>query len=142
MTFKRRFFLLSPASHGVTLRDKLLNAHPQVTALGDTLPPNAFDQICGCGRRVSVCPFWQAEKEDTGAAGHKGARRNMLDMYPGGAGSWLGRLAYNDFMSFWATPAILRGRHRKDTLARFRAEFESLSGFGTQAHTFAWAGIR
>src|SRR5680860_1773785 len=58
--FDKTFFVLSPSYHGATLLAKLINAHPEVTALGDTMPSNRFDQVCGCGTRVSACHFWQA----------------------------------------------------------------------------------
>ena len=54
--FTKTFFVLSPSYHGATLLSKLLNAHPEVTALGDTYPSNQFDQICGCRRRYPPLP--------------------------------------------------------------------------------------
>lgn len=58
--FERRYFVLAPNFQGSTLLAKLLNLHPDITALGDTYPTNLFDQICGCGQRVSSCEFWQS----------------------------------------------------------------------------------
>lgn len=76
--FETTYFVLSPSYHGATLLAKLLNAHPELTALGDTYPSNAFDQVCGCGEYVSACPFWQGIKKDTDAARHGERTRNML----------------------------------------------------------------
>jgi hypothetical protein len=47
--FDRVFFVLAPSYHGATLLAKLVNAHPGVTALGDTMPSNRVDHFCGCG---------------------------------------------------------------------------------------------
>ena len=65
--FDRRFFVLAPNFHGATLLARLLNAHPEIVALGDTYPSNRFDQICGCGSRVSKCGFWQFVRDRVGA---------------------------------------------------------------------------
>jgi hypothetical protein len=121
--FEKTYFVLSPSYHGATLLSKLINAHPELTALGDTYPSNTFDQICGCGERVSQCEFWRAIKADVGAERYP-RTRVMLPQYPGDQGSTLGRFAFSDFTSFWATPRllrVLRGRH----LVRFRDDYEA-----------------
>lgn len=121
--FEKAYFVLSPSYHGATLLSKLINAHPELTALGDTYPANAFDQVCGCGERVSRCPFWQGVKADVGAGCYPNTRV-MLPQYPGDQGGRLGRLLFSDFTSFWATPRILqmlRGRY----LSGFRADYEA-----------------
>lgn len=121
--FEKTFFVLSPSYHGATLLAKLINAHPELTSLGDTYPSNDFDQICGCGERVSQCPFWQAIKADVGAERYP-STRVMLPQYPGDRGGVLGRIAFSDFTSFWATPQMLqkvRGKH----LPRFREDYEA-----------------
>lgn len=83
--FENTYFVLSPSYHGATLLSKLINAHPELTALGDTFPSNAFDQVCGCGERVSKCPFWQAVKSDVGGERYL-SNRVMLPQYPGDRG--------------------------------------------------------
>lgn len=83
--FEKTYFVLSPSYHGATLLSKLINAHPELTALGDTYPSNAFDQFCGCGARVSVCPFWQAVKAEVGADRYPNTRV-VLPQYPGDRG--------------------------------------------------------
>ncbi len=83
--FEKTYFVLSPSYHGATLLSKLINAHPELTALGDTYPSNAFDQVCGCGVRVSVCPFWQAVKAEVGADRYPNTRV-VLPQYPGDRG--------------------------------------------------------
>ena len=55
----KNFFLLAPAYHGATLLSLVLGNHTQIISLGDTLPTNDFDQVCGCGSKVSQCEFWQ-----------------------------------------------------------------------------------
>jgi hypothetical protein len=65
--FERCYFVLAPNFHGATLLSKLLNAHPDVASLGDTYPSNQFDQLCGCGRKVSECLFWQEVGNRVGA---------------------------------------------------------------------------
>lgn len=121
--FEKAFFVLSPSYHGATLVAKLINAHSDLTALGDTYPSNAFDQVCGCGERVSTCPFWQAVKAEVGAERHPDTRV-MLPQYPGDRGRAVGRFAFSDFTSFWATPEMLRRTHLKHLLA-FREEYEA-----------------
>lgn len=121
--FEKAFFVLSPSYHGATLLAKLINAHPEVTALGDTYPSNAFDQICGCGEEVSDCSFWQAVKADVRADRYPDTRM-MLPQYPGDRGGAPGRLIHSDFTSFWATPAALR-QTSKAYLPGFREDFEA-----------------
>ena len=57
--FERRYFIVAPRFHGVTLLSKLLDSHPEVVSLGDTYPSNRYAQTCGCGMQVSDCAFWQ-----------------------------------------------------------------------------------
>ncbi|MFE8073385.1 sulfotransferase [Marinobacteraceae bacterium S3BR75-40.1] len=121
--FEKAFFVLSPSYHGATLLAKLINAHPELTALGDTYPSNTLDQVCGCGERVSACPFWQATKRDVGAERYPGTRV-MLPQYPGDQGGGMGRIAFSDFTSFWASPSILRHVSLGE-LPRFREDFEA-----------------
>ncbi|MGD8690131.1 MAG: sulfotransferase [Gammaproteobacteria bacterium] len=129
--FERTVFLLSPSYHGATLLAKLLNAHPEITALGDTLPSNEFDQVCGCGETVSRCRFWRDIEKETGAKQFKATRRNLLAMYPGETGGRMGRLLFSDFLSFWATPGVIRRFSGESMLTRFRAEFR---GFLSSVH--------
>ncbi|HTT84151.1 MAG TPA: hypothetical protein VMF67_11770 [Rhizomicrobium sp.] len=56
--FERKYFIVAPRFHGVTLLSRLLNSHPQVVSLGDTYPSNRYEQACGCGVHVSACTFW------------------------------------------------------------------------------------
>ena len=121
--FEKAFFVLSPSYHGATLLAKLINGHPELTALGDTYPSNAFDQVCGCGKRVSACPFWQAVKADVGAERHPDTRV-MLPQYPGDRGGVVGRFAFSDFTALWATPGVLRRTHWKH-LPAFRKDYEA-----------------
>lgn len=123
--FEKRFFVLAPSYHGATLLSKLLNAHPDVTSLGDTMPSNEFDQICGCGELVSACPFWRHVKYETNAAIYSQQTRSMMPRYPKESGGFAGRLAYSDFLSFWATPSVLAKLHDKKTLQRFYTECET-----------------
>lgn len=58
-------YLLCPSYHGATLLSLLLNNHPAILALGDTVPSRSFDQLCFCKKTVSECDFWQ---EALGAA--------------------------------------------------------------------------
>ena len=52
-------FVLCPRFHGATALGVLLNNHSKVSSLGDMFPSSEFDQSCGCGKKVSQCPFWQ-----------------------------------------------------------------------------------
>ncbi|WBA17147.1 sulfotransferase [Salinivibrio kushneri] len=120
--FKKIYFVLSPSYHGATLLSKLINAHPELTALGDTYPSNTFDQVCGCGERVSVCPFWQAVKAEVKAERYTDTRA-VLPLYPGDRGRLFGRIAYSDFTSFWATPSLLRVIKSRD-LPTYRSDYQ------------------
>lgn len=53
------YFVLAPNSHGATVLAQLLNNHSDVSCLGDTMPRTEYDQICGCGSKVSACEFWR-----------------------------------------------------------------------------------
>lgn len=66
-------FVLCPSFHGATLLSILLNNHPDIVALGDTVPHAG--QICSCGDKVEDCTFWSEVfkglgdfKQDTGWA--------------------------------------------------------------------------
>lgn len=92
--FERNFFVVAPSFHGSTLLTKLLNDHPEVVSLGDTYPSNRMDQLCGCGKRVSVCPFWQ----EIAAAVHVDRYKDYphwLPDYPAITGSRADQLMYN-----------------------------------------------
>lgn len=54
-------FVLAPSYHSSTLLALLLNNHPEISCLGDTLPHRRLfpNQECGCLERVRDCPFWQ-----------------------------------------------------------------------------------
>jgi hypothetical protein len=56
--FERKYFIVAPRFHGVTLLSKLLDSHPEIVSLGDTYPSNRYEQACGCGEPVGNCPFW------------------------------------------------------------------------------------
>ena len=53
-------FVLCPSYHGATLLALLLNNHSKISCLGDTIPTKKFEQVCSCGKKVSVCEFWQS----------------------------------------------------------------------------------
>jgi len=59
-------FVLCPSYHGATALAFLLNNHPDLSCLGDTLPWAERNQSCSCGLRVDECAFWQdlARKTD------------------------------------------------------------------------------
>lgn len=52
-------FVLCPSYHGATALAFLLNNHPDLSCLGDTLPWAGRNQSCSCGARVDDCEFWQ-----------------------------------------------------------------------------------
>lgn len=49
----------------------------------------------------------------------------MLPKYPGESGGLAGRLAHSDFLSFWATPALLRRWHGQAALTEFRTQYRA-----------------
>ena len=91
--FERKFFILSPSFHGATLLARLLNAHPEILALGDTYPSNRFDQVCGCGSKVSECDFWQAVKKRVGADRYR-EEPTLLPLFPRILGGRIDDLLY------------------------------------------------
>ena len=54
-------FVMAPSFHSSTLLALLLNNHPDISCLGDTLPHRRLfpNQRCGCLQKVRDCPFWQ-----------------------------------------------------------------------------------
>ena len=114
--FEKTFFVLAPSYHGATLLAKLHNAHPDLTALGDTYPSHAFDQVCGCGERVSRCPFWQAVKAEVCAERYPGTRM-MLPLYPGDRGVWLDDTCSAISPPYGQLPPFCEGRKRGNSRA-------------------------
>lgn len=57
-------YILCPSYHGATLVALLLNNHPAVGCLGDTVPARTFDQTCACRQKVSSCPFWEKVRKE------------------------------------------------------------------------------
>lgn len=117
--FDRRFFILAPSFHGATLLSKLLNSHPEVVALGDTYPSNAFDQLCGCGKRVSQCRFWITVKQ---AIGSDRYRRwpAMLPYHPQILSPRIDRWLVNSLFEFPLRPSASR-----ENLKQFVDDYET-----------------
>lgn len=92
--FERHYFVIAPNFHGATLLAKLLNDHPEVMSLGDTYPSNRIDQVCGCGKVVSQCAFWQQVAVAIGADRYR-FHPHWLPNYPGILGGGKDRLLYN-----------------------------------------------
>jgi hypothetical protein len=68
-------YVLCPSYHGATLLSLLLNNHPQVLALGDTIPTRSFDQLCLCKKTISECDFWREALEAARAERFAGESR-------------------------------------------------------------------
>jgi len=124
--FERRYFVVAPDFHGATLLAKLVNDHPEVVSLGDTYPSNRLDQVCGCGARVSACPFWQGVSVDVGAPRYRD-HPHLLPDYPPILGRRLDRVLYNTLPPLVLAKLIPRARRR-----RFADEFEA---FVAAVHT-------
>ncbi|MEX0382540.1 hypothetical protein V6X02_04295 [Spiribacter sp. 1M153] len=92
--FERRYFIVAQNFHGTTLLSKLLNDHPEVVSLGDTYPSNRIDQVCGCGRCVSECPFWAAVSDAVDAERYRD-HPHLLPDYPRTIGDRVDRVLYN-----------------------------------------------
>ena len=97
MPFNKRFFVLCPSFHGATLVAKLLNAHPEVSSLGDTYPSNAFDQTCGCGALVSECGFWTSVKSAIGPH-YSAISPAWLPFWPGQTRNIANRIRFSDYI--------------------------------------------
>ena len=76
-------FVMAPSYHSSTLLAQLLNNHPEISCLGDTLPHRRVhqNQACGCGQKVKDCPFWQEvnRRLDTDRFAHCD---HMIPAYP------------------------------------------------------------
>lgn len=79
--FTKKYFILAPSFHGVTLLSKFLNSHPNIVCLGDTYPTLNYDQLCGCKKRVSECDFWQVVYNNIGVRDER--HNHVLSFYPG-----------------------------------------------------------
>lgn len=54
-------YILGASHSGSTLLAMLLNAHPEITTIGETAPGRMGDMDtyrCSCGRPIKECPFW------------------------------------------------------------------------------------
>lgn len=79
------------------------------------MPSNRFDQICGCGERVSLCPFWRAVKRDTGVERYSDHTRTMLPQYrPGG---WRGVVEHSLRYRLYHARTQQAARHAERSLA-------------------------
>ena len=117
--FQRTFFLVAPNFHGSTLLARLLNAHPEIVALGDTYPTNDYDTLCGCGKVVSQCNFWVSIKAAVQAEQY-GAEPTMLPRFPRLWG-WGDAFVYN-----YAPRSLVRAKLRNQNSAReFTATYET-----------------
>jgi len=74
-------FVICPPYHGATALAFLLNNHPRLSCLGDTLPWTAQNQSCSCGSRVEDCAFWQEIQRRVHASRWQGEQQ-MLPLLP------------------------------------------------------------
>ncbi len=120
--FERRYFIVAQNFHGTTLLSKLFNDHPGIVSLGDTYPSNRIDQICGCGERVSQCPFWIAVGERVGAERYRD-QPHLLPDYPRILGDRFDRLLYN-CLGLKTLRRVIP-QHARTTFARDYEAFEA-----------------
>jgi len=74
-------FVLCPPYHGATALAFLLNNHPSMSCLGDTLPWEGRNQSCSCGSSVDACEFWRELRLRVEAGGRQGEPQ-MLPLLP------------------------------------------------------------
>jgi hypothetical protein len=74
-------FVLCPPYHGATALAFLLNNHPRLSCLGDSLPWGGRNQSCSCGARVDECGFWQEIRRRVGTDRYAGEAQ-MLPLLP------------------------------------------------------------
>jgi hypothetical protein len=74
-------FVVCPSYHGATALAFLLNNHPVLSCLGDTLPWADRSQSCSCGARVKDCAFWQEIHRRVSAERWRGEAQ-MLPLLP------------------------------------------------------------
>ena len=97
--FDRNFFVVAPNFHGATILSRLLNAHSDIVSLGDTYPSRIFDQICGCGKYVSQCPFWLDISSSISSERYS-QEAALLPRYPPILGFGGDSLMYNELPAF------------------------------------------
>jgi hypothetical protein len=102
-------YILGASHSGSTLLAMLLNAHPDVTTVGETAPGRMGDvdtYRCSCGKRIKECRFW------------KRITVRMRSRHPG--------FSLDDFGTRFAYPAnhvidrLVRCEHRGALLERLR----------------------
>ena len=120
--FKKTFFVLCPSYHGATLLSTMLNSHPEISSLGDTYPSNQFDQVCGCGNKVSQCDFWKNIKLEVTASKFSDSS-GLLPRYPLDSGSGLNQLFHSRFAKLWASPENFRRFVSENELGDFKSNY-------------------
>jgi len=131
--FERYYFVVAPNFHGATLLAKLLNDHPEVMSLGDTYPSNRIDQVCGCGKRVSQCDFWQHVGKDIQVERYR-SHPSWLPRYPEILGGGKDRLLYNTLSPRWLGKVIPRDR-QETFVADFSAFTKAVHVYGGRPDT-------
>lgn len=126
--FDRLYFVVAPNFHGATLLGKLLNDHAEVMSLGDTYPSNRIDQICGCGRRVNDCPFWQRVGAATKVERFR-SHPHWLPNYPRILGGRKDHLLYNT-LSPRQLNSVIPGVRQEAFVADFTAFTQAVYTFG------------
>ncbi len=116
--FARKYFVLAPSFHGATLLAKLLDSHPRVVCLGDTYPSNLYDQVCGCGARVSTCAFWQAVKSEVDAERYTNFP-DLLSLHPHLLGEPVAKLVYDNLPA-----SVLKLLAHTAAVKTFRSDYE------------------
>ncbi len=96
-------FVVCPSYHGATLLAMLLNRHPDVVHLGDTVPSRRIEQACSCGETVDHCPFWQGLLSEVDLDGFR-TKERWMPLFP----EFTGRYRFNWSLSL--ALATLNGR--------------------------------
>ena len=121
--FKKNYFVLCPSYHGATLLSTMLNSHPAISSLGDTYPSNKFDQICGCGKKVSNCDFWQSIKSEIKASRFINYS-SILPRYPLERKMGLSQRMQSRFVALLASPGAFRKFCSELELNDFKADYD------------------
>ena len=115
----RFYYILAPNYHGSTLVSRVLSSHGLVCSLGDTYPATTFDQVCGCGKRVSECEFWQKVVQGVGPYRRKGDP-TLIPYVPRMRGPGVDQVVYN-----LLPDSVIRFIDGLDTLSQFNRGYES-----------------
>ena len=133
---RREYALVASSSYsGSTLLAMLLNAHPDIAAIGETSTGRRETRMstfqCSCGRLMAECPFWVDVAERMRRAGYPDFRLANFELgFDPPARTLGGRLLYGSLrlspverVRDWVAARIPRHRDRMAAIGRRNRDF-------------------